>query len=244
MYKARAAKYFSDYRLTSRAATAYRHAPYHTRGRGSARPHTPHRHRTLVLNGTGGGAQSSNAGAGESSVATDSSGSWVSRNDRHLQLINSAVYEKDSQSRTKAIEETRKAKLRQRNEREKAKLANFFSHQAMADAAAFANLPGNSGKYEVEVEGIRFRVAKDGSKLIKLPGTSDYFQRLPVLNSIKVHLGDFNTGTTTPKLAIVGGVRFYRSKNGNLYRDGVLKAHRYGPFPTQLMVILSDKYNA
>jgi hypothetical protein len=28
-------------------------------------------------------------------------------------------------------------------------------------------------------------------------------------------------------MAFVGGVRFYRSKNGNLYRHGIVKAQRY-----------------
>lgn len=28
-------------------------------------------------------------------------------------------------------------------------------------------------------------------------------------------------------MAIIGGVKFYRSKNGNLYRHGIVKAQRY-----------------
>ena len=35
-------------------------------------------------------------------------------------------------------------------------------------------------------------------------------------------------------MAVVGGVRFYRSKNGNLYRHGILKAQRYVPRDTPL----------
>ena len=30
-------------------------------------------------------------------------------------------------------------------------------------------------------------------------------------------------------MAVIGGVKFYRSKNGNLYRHGVVKAQRYVP---------------
>jgi hypothetical protein len=39
--------------------------------------------------------------------------------------------------------------------------------------------------------------------------------------------GDDNAAKSTPKTAAVGGVMFYRSKNGNLYRSGIVKAHRY-----------------
>jgi hypothetical protein len=40
-------------------------------------------------------------------------------------------------------------------------------------------------------------------------------------------LGDENAAKSTPKTATIGGVMFYRSKNGNLYRSGIVKAHRY-----------------
>lgn len=40
--------------------------------------------------------------------------------------------------------------------------------------------------------------------------------------------GDDSAASSTPKSAPVGGVMFYRSKNGNLYRSGIVKAHRYG----------------
>jgi hypothetical protein len=41
-------------------------------------------------------------------------------------------------------------------------------------------------------------------------------------------LGDLNAAKSTPKTTLVGGVRFYRSKSGNMYRSGIVKAHRYG----------------
>lgn len=57
------------------------------------------------------------------------------------------------------------------------------------------------------IQGIRFRVTQRGSKLVKVPG-------------------DINPASATPKITFVGGVKFHRSKNGNLYRDGILKAQR------------------
>lgn len=42
-------------------------------------------------------------------------------------------------------------------------------------------------------------------------------------------VGDDNAAKTTPRHAIIGGVNFYRSKNGNLYREGIIRAQRYDP---------------
>ena len=168
---------------------------------------TPFRNRTLVLNGAADGGS-------ESASPSDNAPSWVSRTDRHLQLINSDVYEKESQARTKAIEQTRLQKLKQRDHHERSKLRNHFSHLASSTttkrAAAAAAAAGNSlqSTYQVFVESIPFYIAKNGSKLVKVPG-------------------DPNPPSATPKTAIIGGVKFYRSKNGNLYRHGVVKAQRY-----------------
>ena len=39
-------------------------------------------------------------------------------------------------------------------------------------------------------------------------------------------LGSNDSVSTTPKHANIGGVTFLRSKNGNLYRSGIVKAKR------------------
>jgi len=54
---------------------------------------------------------------------------------------------------------------------------------------------------QVLVDGGVFRVSKRGSKL----------QRI--------------SGAPTPKIGFVAGVKFYRSKNGNMYRDASIKIH-------------------
>ncbi|KAK3694746.1 hypothetical protein B0T22DRAFT_80478 [Podospora appendiculata] len=165
-----------------------------------------HRHRTLILNGAAQQTGSSDVDPG--TVSDTSSSSWVTKNDRHLQLINSSVYERDAQARTRAIEQTRRQKQALRDERERTKLLNHINRTANNAEAGSADHLASAGRYEVTVQGIRFAVAKNGSKLVKVPG-------------------DVNSASATPKMAVVGGVRFYRSKNGNLYRHGVLKAQRY-----------------
>lgn len=163
----------------------------------------------------------------ESDPASDSSTSpWVIRNDRHRQLINSSVYEKDAKARTLAIEQTRLQSRTARDQRERAKLMGHF--RRVTDTRGSTN---TQGPYEITIDGVRFLVTKNGSKLIKAPGESRFphYMQGHVALSAHVHspTGDNNSAKATPKMATVAGVRFYRSKNGNLYRHGIVKAQRY-----------------
>lgn len=139
--------------------------------RGHYRARMPvHRHRTLVLNGA---SQSNRASDNEAGALSDvSNSSWVTKNDRHLQLINSSVYEKEAPARTRAIEETRRQKQALRDERERTKLINHINRTAINSGSGPANPAASGPKYEVLVQGIRFLVVKNGSKLVKVPGTS------------------------------------------------------------------------
>lgn len=184
----------------------------YSRGRGyyrGGKQNTIHRNRTLVLNNANTGSKPDGA-QDDSSGPTTAAPAWVTKTDRHMQLINPAIYEKQSQDRARAMEETRKLRLKQRDDREKFKLSKHLERLSDnvaghgANQRTFQALPN----YEITVQGIRFRVMKDGSKLAKVPG-------------------DENAAKLTPKSATVGGVRFYRSKNGNLYRSGIVKAQRY-----------------
>ncbi|KAL2119002.1 hypothetical protein VTJ04DRAFT_5961 [Mycothermus thermophilus] len=166
------------------------------------------RNRTLILNG---GTPQTPPGDADSGTASDTStsSSWVTKHDRHLQLINTSVYQKDAPARTAALEQSRRQKLAQRDKQERAKLISHLNRMANSGAFGAANPQTTTapGKYEIAIQGIRFIVAKNGSKLVKVPD-------------------DVNSAKATPKMAIVGGVKFYRSKNGNLYRHGVVKAQR------------------
>ncbi|KAK1758246.1 hypothetical protein QBC47DRAFT_374058 [Echria macrotheca] len=170
--------------------------PYY---RGSSSGPAPHRHRSLVLNGK----QPANNELDSDTPSDASTSSWVTKNDRHLQLINSSIYEKDAKARTAAIEQTRRQKRRLRDERERTKLINHLT----SNSSSAMGPPGQPSKYEISIDGIRFIVVKNGSKLVKVQDIA-------------------NMSLPTPKMAMVGGVKFYRSKNGNLYRHGIIKAQR------------------
>ncbi|KAE9372233.1 hypothetical protein N431DRAFT_408326 [Stipitochalara longipes BDJ] len=188
-----------------------------------------HRNRTLVLNGntptTGTGAAASNESDNPAGSGANAGAAWVTKQDRHLQLINTSIFEKDSQKRAQAIEQTRQQKLKQRDEREKARIVKHLQRGISIRPTGMAS------NNELDVNGIRFRVVQGGSKLVKVPG-EDWPRNASgaiKLDGSVMSLqwpGDFNAAKSTPKSAMVGGVRFYRSKSGNMYRSGIIKAYR------------------
>jgi hypothetical protein len=138
-----------------------------------------HRHRTLVLNGNTptppNSATADSSGENSESAALNRTAAqgWVSKTDRHLQLINASIFENHSQNRAKAMEETRKQRLRQKDEREKARFnKHLYRMRGNIDNSTSVQprSTDSSENYEISVQGIRFRVAKDGSKLIKVQG--------------------------------------------------------------------------
>ncbi|KAH8203592.1 hypothetical protein TruAng_002225 [Truncatella angustata] len=178
----------------------YRTAPY-SRGYRGARSHAPtYRNKTLVLNG-----QARPDATATHTDANSSGAAWVSRTDRHLQLINSSVFEKDSQARASAMEETQRLKHLKKEQMEKNRFLHYVRQNASSIPSAVAAPNAAASKYEITVEGIRFQITKQGSKLVRAPD---------------------NPSSATPRLATIGGVRFYRTKNGNLVRHGIAKAQR------------------
>lgn len=144
---------------------AYRHAsaPYPSRGHRGGRSAVLHHNRTLHLN-----AAASPANTGSASASPDPPAGWVAKNDRHRQLINASVFEKESQSRTKAIEETRKRRLNSQRLKEKTRLKQFLDQ--VGGANNVPNPQAVTGTNEITIEGIRFRVTDGGKKLVKIQG--------------------------------------------------------------------------
>lgn len=193
----------------------------------------PHRNRTLVLNNKTDARAQDNGGVtpdtrhsnpnainSVSSEQSQSTNGWVTKRDRHMQLINTSIYDKETQIRNKAIEETRKQKALQKNRREKHKVQMYLEALAphKGHSAATAML------HEVTMNGLRFQVLDGGSKLARI--RSEIFHRFSKSPSSSRPLGATDSASITPKQASIGGVSFLRSKNGNLYRSGIVKAKR------------------
>lgn len=146
----------------------HRSAPYpqqaYRGGRGRFAP--AYRNRTLVLNG---GVQPA-APSQENQPPNPTTPSFVTRTDRHLQLINRDIYERETQQRTQAIEQSMKQKQMIKDRREKAQFFRNMQHAGKDGTVASSNSSKPVSRYEVDVEGVRFHVTKQGSKLVKAPG--------------------------------------------------------------------------
>lgn len=151
-------------------------------GRG-ARPKSSqsYRNRTLVMNR---GSQTQTLGQSllnSSDITMDdqaarlatngpslSTTSWVSRRDRHAQLINSSIYDKDFRQRHKAIEQTRQHQASGKDQREKLKIVQHL--QAIAHKAVLAPAAQirNTSPHEIMISDLRFEVQSGGSKLLRI----------------------------------------------------------------------------
>ncbi|KAK9448044.1 uncharacterized protein V1518DRAFT_419526 [Limtongia smithiae] len=215
------------------SAAAHSYAPYYVpeyqnqrgRGRGGASysryraPRAPtHRNRTLVLNTSTPPAQQGGvdgtSGSG-TSMPTDVDGTtpqppiqfFVKKRDRHMQLINTSVYPEIAQARAKAIEQTRLAKKQLRKK-------STIAEKLRKDEARRARSSVGTQEF-VEIDGVKYKVGKGGSKLTRFT-TSD--------TGIMTQVG--GEDIAAPRKAIVSGITFLRSKNGNLYRKGAIQSKR------------------
>lgn len=217
----------------------YRGRHYAPRGRPA-----PHRHRTLVLNNTAGSGQSpgstpsSTPGAPSTennAPPTSTSNGWVAKRDRHMQLINSAIYDKEAQARAKAMEESRKAKAQKKAQIEQAKVLNYaqgvgrqFPPPTVAAAPSLPTAAPQSARYQLFFNDIPFGIARGGSKLIRMSSAtpSNDFAIFCPGTGLPRAPDDPNTANSTPKRVSVAGVTFVRSKNGNLHRLGAVTSKR------------------
>lgn len=201
-------------------------APYRTRG-APRRPIT-HRNRTLVLNQASGNTTESSGEMGsdhETKPAQPNGSGWVAKRDRHMQLINSAVYDREAQARAKAMAETQKRKAEKRAKMEEAKVMRYAQGFGQAHPGPATVATQRPMTYQIFVNGIPFQVANGGSKLIRLSSTS--LSGAPCSRTGLPVVDDPNTASMTPKRVSVGGVTFVRSKRGNLHRLGAVTSKRY-----------------
>lgn len=139
------------------------------RGRGYASAAPVHRNRTLVVSGPGTSNVKPGAvitGTGTQATSETPVSGWVSKRDRHVQLINNSVYERKTQQRTQAMAETRQQKLRAKEEREKMKLQNHLQ-----SISGYSQQPASTPvAHLIFVNDIKFIITDGGSKLIKTSG--------------------------------------------------------------------------
>jgi hypothetical protein len=139
-----------------------------------------------------------------------------------MQLINTAVYDQKTQQRQLEIEATEQERQRLRDAKEKAKVIKAFqAHSTGSTPYGAASSASTAAVHDIQINNLRFRVAADGSKLIRMFGE---YTSVDSFTHFLTCTDDSNTDPgATPKSAKVAGVTFHRSKNGNLYRAGLVK---------------------
>ncbi|WPG97981.1 CCCH zinc finger protein [Acrodontium crateriforme] len=190
-------------------------APYHHGGRHS---YPMHRNRTLVLNGQNQTSPPPTPPTTEPFVPSisgtntpkDSSTVLVSMRGINKQLMNKDTYEREAKQKLERKEATRTARRQLKNREEQSKLVHHVNT---------ASSPGNR---ILEVEGIRFQLQDDGSKLVRVAG--EHISRDGTNTGITLNTLDSSTASKeSPKRAMIAGVLFLRTKNGNLIRATVTK---------------------
>lgn len=155
-----------------------RSAPYprpHATGGKSAI--NPHRNRTLVLNKSKSYSQAYNelgeapAGStGYTSNSEDNEYKWVTKNDRHRQLIASSVFDKETQLRKQAMDETRRQKVLQMDKWEKSTLEKHLRALDVTTAQTSTALSNDatSTVHRININGLFYQVVNGGSKLSRI----------------------------------------------------------------------------
>ena len=191
-----------------------------------------HRNRSLVLNNVTNTVPASDSPSPASAISEDtppdaigSSTSWVAKRDRHVQLINSSVFDKETQARARAMEETRKQKTRHKEERQRLKFTRYLQNLSLKSVHPSVRSASDGGSHhEVIIGDVRYQVLMGGSKLRKVPGEqSPYSLGVKGCDNL-LGLDGVGSPGATPKKTVIGGVTFLRSKNGNLWRSGVVRA--------------------
>ncbi|KAK4540818.1 hypothetical protein LTR36_008895 [Oleoguttula mirabilis] len=164
---------------------------------------TTHKNRTLVVNGGWTPAKA------DQTLATDvppGSEGLISMRSTNQQLMTKDTYAREQKHKQDIKEQRRAVKRQKRNTEEQHRILRHI------DASGVASR-------EMAVEGIRFVLTADGSKLIRVPGRQKYTSKeIDLLNGADSSIAS----KETPKRAKVAGVEFYRTKHGNLIRASAL----------------------
>lgn len=87
-----------------------------------------------------------------------------------MQLINNSVFDQKSQQRAKEIAETVERKSQLRDLRETMRLQKHFQRVFSQNVLDPTHSNKAAQTYEINVDGIKFRVVDRGSKLIRIAG--------------------------------------------------------------------------
>ena len=114
----------------------------------------------------------SNTTVRDTNECQPSASGWVTKHDRHIQLINNSIFDKDVLQRNKAIERTQAQKALKRDQREKSQIYKHLQTiGAETKGPLLQIMPNSSGNPQyLSIDGLKFEVCADGSKLSRMFG--------------------------------------------------------------------------
>lgn len=174
-----------------------RWTPY---GRGGYPKQPMYQNRTLVVNGSSAPTPTSTASTDHVAVTgapSTSPETLVRPRGTNNQLVTRQVQVRE--------QEQRMAKRQKKNQLETSRLITHISSSTDQD------------NREIDVNGIRFRLKGDGSKLVRVSGMLCPDSSYTPMTLLRSCLAD-DAAKTTPKRTVIAGVSFLRTKNGNLIR--------------------------
>jgi len=207
----------SSYKAATYYAPAYqRPAPYWAQKQYAPRPPPQkHRNKVLVINN---GTPTDSEHVEKKETPNNPAPGGVTVHDRgHMQWTNAAIFDQRAQKKQKAMEQTALAKKRERDQRQRNRVLKHVKTQTTTTTGQ---------PHEMVIADLRFRVASDGSKLIRIFGKTKQEQVYKVAD-LNLADGPNKNVESTPKQHKVAGVLFQRSKNGNLIRSSLVKKQRY-----------------
>ena len=187
-------------------------SPYSRGGRGGRAGYKHVQNRSLVLNAPSSTpTPPSEPSTPHNEPATVSNtpkdGYIAARRPGTNQLINREAYDREQKQKQEQHERTRAAKRHKVDREERTKLHQYASGQ---------------GNRELIVEGIRFQLREDGSKLIRISGKTARTTLFGHSDGI-LSFADNDEGKETPRKVTIADVDFFRTKTGNLVRANALK---------------------
>ena len=194
-----------------------RWSPYGRSGR--AGHSTPHQNRTLVLGGNQKPSLTPPTGEKPATESKASAETFVStRRPGMNQLMNANTYEREQKQKQEYVQTPKRQKM---------------GREEKVHAVRQTQKASTSGNREIILDGLRFQLREDGSKLIRVTGKPNSLLH-PATFGAKLSQADANTaGKETPRKAKIADVDFYRTKHGNLVRADAMNryfdARRHAP---------------
>lgn len=168
---------------------------------------------TLALNRNNGGitsASNSNSKGDENAGPTDQT-PWVAKRGRHLQLINSTVFQKEAELRSQSSPRMGEKSIGLNSPRYQ------DTNKIRQPSTPRTAVPSTFSGHLLEIDGLSFEVCDGGRRLVRVTGLAPAHPVHRLLTAVQDSQAE---SRPTPDQVVVSNVVFHRADDGNLERAG------------------------